>query len=245
MIKFLALALIAIAAFAYSSGFDGEAARALLGQSGALLAIDAQEIAALAATLALLLLIVPALFGAYRGRFFGAVRDLLSWTAIGVALVGGYSYREELGRIAYRLAGEFSPPGSSLGVEQRQAGESAVRIRRRGDGHFVARVTVNGATATMLVDTGASTVVLSQSDAKLLGIDTRRLKYTVPVQTANGLAYAAHVRLPSVAVGSISLVNVDALVAQPGVLKESLLGMTFLSRLRSYEFAGEFLTFRN
>lgn len=245
MIRLVALALVGLAVFAYTSRADSEFARMLLGENGAAFSIDAQEFGALAATLGLLLLVVPALFGAYRGRVLGAVRDLLSWTAIGVMLVGGYSYRDELGRIAYRLAGEFSPPGSSLGVEQRQAGESAVKIRRRGDGHFVARVTVNGASATMLVDTGASTVVLSQTDAKLLGVDARRLKYTVPVQTANGLAYAAHARLPSVAVGSIVLTNVDALVAQPGVLKESLLGMTFLSRLRSYEFAGEFLTFRN
>lgn len=245
MIRLIALALVGFAVFIYTAGADGEFVRNLFGENGAALAIDQQDLGALAATLGLLLLVVPAVVGAYRGRMAGAVRDLASWTAIGVVLVGGYSYRDELGRIAYRLAGEFSPPGSSLGVEQRQAGESAVKIRRRGDGHFVARVTVNGASATMLVDTGASTVVLSQSDAKLLGVDTRRLKYSVPVQTANGLAYAAHARLPSVAVGSISLANVDALVAQPGVLRESLLGMTFLSRLRSYEFAGEFLTFRN
>jgi aspartyl protease family protein len=88
-------------------------------------------------------------------------------------------------------------------------------------------------------------VVLRQSDARLLGVDTRNLRYTVPVQTANGLAYAAHARLREVSIGSITLRNVDALVAQPGALKESLLGMSFLSRLRSYEFAGEFLTFRN
>lgn len=245
MIRLVALVLLAAAILAYAGGIDGSFFDKVAGGQATAFSVDAQEFGALAAMLALLLLIVPALFGAYRGRLLGAVRDLLNWTAIGIVLVGGYSYRDELGRMAYRLAGEFSPPGTSLGVEQRQSGESAVRIRRRGDGHFVARVSVNGATATMLVDTGASTVVLSQSDAKSLGIDTRRLKYTVPVQTANGLAYAAHARLPSVAVGSINLANVDALVAQPGVLKESLLGMTFLSRLRSYEFAGEFLTFRN
>lgn len=206
---------------------------------------DAQELTALAAALALLMITVPAVFGAYRGRLGSAVRDLASWALLGVALVGVYSYRDELGRIAFRIAGELSPPGTTLGVDQRQAGERAVRIRRRGDGHFVARVAVNGASVAMLVDTGASTVVLKQTDAKLLGVDTRRLNYTVPVQTANGLAYAAPARLGEVAIGNITVRNVDALVAQPGVLKESLLGMTFLSRLRSYEFAGEFLTFRN
>jgi aspartyl protease family protein len=230
---------------AVALGFGGSGLRALFGAEEGALAADAQELTLLAASLALLVIVLPAVFGGYRGRIGGAIRDLLSWTAIALVLVAGYSYRDELGRIAFRIAGELSPPGSSLAVEQRQAGERAVRIRKRGDGHFVARVSVDGTSVSMLVDTGASTVVLRQSDARLLGVDTRTLRYTVPVQTANGLAYAAHARLHEVAIGSISVRNVDALVAQPGVLKESLLGMSFLSRLRSYEFAGEFVTFRN
>jgi aspartyl protease family protein len=67
----------------------------------------------------------------------------------------------------------------------------------------------------------------------------------VPVQTANGVTYAAHVRLNSIAIGSIQVEGVDALVSQPGSLRENLLGMSFLSRLRSYEFSGDFLTLRS
>jgi aspartyl protease family protein len=245
MIRLVILLVVAAALGAFLFDGDGSVTQTLLQAEEGLLSADIQELAALAAMLALLVIVVPAVFGGYKGRVGGAVRDLLSWTALGLILVAGYSYRDELGRIAFRIAGEFSPPGASLGVEQRQAGERAVRIRRRGDGHFVARVSVDGASVSMLVDTGASTVVLRQSDAKLLGVDTRRLRYTVPVQTANGLAYAAHARLREVAIGSITLHNVDALVAQPGALKESLLGMSFLSRLRSYEFAGDFVTFRD
>lgn len=206
---------------------------------------DAQELTALAAAVLLLGLTLPAVFGGYGGRFGRALRDIVAWAVIGIALMAGYSYRDELGRIAFRIAGELTPPGTAQNVEQRQTGERAVRIRRRGDGHFVARVTVEGQSVSMLVDTGASSVVLKQTDAKLLGVDIKKLRYTVPVQTANGLAYAAQARLTEVQIGTIAVRSVDALVAQPGVLKESLLGMSFLSRLRSYEFAGEFLTFRN
>ena len=245
MMRTVVLVIAVVCLALYFGGFDASGLRALLAEEGAG-AADMGELWALAASVALVVIVLQALFGAYKGRAGSAVRDLLSWSAMGLVLVAGYSYRDELGRIAYRIAGELSPPGASLGVEQRQvAGERAVRIRRRGDGHFVASVTVDSASVSMLVDTGASTVVLRQSDARLLGLDTRRLRYTVPVQTANGLAYAAHARLAEVGIGSITLKNVDALVAQPGVLKESLLGMSFLSRLRSYEFAGEFLTFRN
>jgi aspartyl protease family protein len=109
----------------------------------------------------------------------------------------------------------------------------------------VARTQVNGVPVTMLIDTGASTVVLKPSDARLAGIDVGSLKYSVPVRTANGTAFAAAVRLRRVAVGPIVLNGIDALVSAPGALDQSLLGMSFLRRLRSYEFSGEFLTLRS
>jgi len=97
---------------------------------------------------------------------------------------------------------------------------------------------------TLLVDTGASTVVLTPSDAERAGLDTDDLAYSVAVHTANGTTYAAPVRLRSVAIGPLVVNNVDALVAQPGSLKENLLGMSFLRRLQSYEFSKDFLTLR-
>ena len=91
---------------------------------------------------------------------------------------------------------------------------------------------------TFLFDTGASMVVLAASRRK-----TRRrrqpagLTFDVPVTTANGAALAAEVQLNEIAVGPIVMRNVgEALVARqsPGALEESLLGMSFLERLKSY-----------
>ncbi len=244
MSVWLAIVLLVIAAIAYVSRADADLIRGLRTDGELLWGLDSQEIAVLATGLAFVLLIVPALFGAYRGRWGSAFRDILGWTAVAAVMATGYNYRDELGQIAFRIAGEFAPVVSPATVEPPPTGDRSHRIRRRSDGHFTASVAVNGASVPMLVDTGASTVVLRQVDAKKLGVDTTNLKYTVPVQTANGVAYAAHVRLRNVTVGPIALGGVDALVAQPGVLRESLLGMTFLSRLRSYEFSGQFLTFR-
>ena len=98
---------------------------------------------------------------------------------------------------------------------------------------------------TLLVDTGASTVVLKPADAARAGIDTRSLGYTAAVQTANGTTYAAPVRLRSITIGPIELRDVEALVAKPGSINENLLGMSFLRRLRSYEFSKDFLTLRS
>ena len=244
MSVWLALVLLVIAGVAYVSGADADLIRGLRTDGELLWGLDSQEIAVLATGLAFVLLIVPALFGAYRGRWGSAFRDILGWTAVAVVMATGYNYRDELGQIAFRIAGEFAPVVGPPTVEPPLAGDRSHRIRRRSDGHFTASVAVNGVSVPMLVDTGASTVVLRQVDAKKLGVDTATLKDTVPVQTANGVAYAAHVRLRNVTVGPIALGGVDALVAQPGVLRESLLGMTFLSRLRSYEFSGQYLTFR-
>ncbi len=211
---------------------------------GDIFGLELYQFAAFTTGIALLVFLGTSLLGSYRGRIGQALKDVTAWVAIAAVLVGVYSFKEELTGVAYRLAGELSPPGSAIPVETSPAGERAVRIRRRMDGHFGANVTVDGTSLSMLVDTGASTVVLRQGDAKRLGIDTTTLRYSVPVQTANGLAYAAPVRLRNLTIGPIVVPQVEALVAQTGTLKESLLGMTFLSRLRSYEFSGDFLTLR-
>jgi aspartyl protease family protein len=213
------------------------------GDAGTLTGLGEREMMGLVVSGALLLFVGSSLLFDYRGRVGQAVRDFFTWVAIGVALVAVYTFRGELSEVAYRVAGELLPPGQGI-VQSGEPGERAVRIRRRGDTHFIARAEVNGAPLSLLVDTGASSVVLKPADAQAAGIDTSRLVYSVAVQTANGTAYAAPVRLRVVAVGPIRLQAVDALVAQPGSLRESLLGMSFLRRLRSYEFSGDFLTLR-
>jgi aspartyl protease family protein len=70
------------------------------------------------------------------------------------------------------------------------------------------------------------------------------LHYTVDIETANGHARAAEVSLKQVSVGFITERAVPALIAQPGQLKESLLGMSFLNRLESYEMRGDRLLMR-
>lgn len=193
----------------------------------------------------IMLLLALSLLAGYRGRFGEAMRHLAVWVTIGLGLIAGYAYRDELTSVAYRVAGELLPPGQTIQVETVPGQETAVRIRRRGDGHFIARTDINGSAATMLVDTGASSVVLRPADAERAGIEVRRLTYSVAVQTANGTTYAAPVRLKSISVGPIRMRDIEALVAKPGTLKESLLGMSFLRRLRSYEFSGDFLTLRS
>jgi aspartyl protease family protein len=222
----------------------GAGALLVRGDAETIAGVDINEAAAVAAGCIMLLLVASSVRSSYHGRAASAARDLLAWAGIALVLVGGYSFRDEIRGLGHRVVGELAPPGSVLRADTQQDGERAVRIRRRPDGHFVARADINGTSMTMLVDTGASTVVLRQADAQKLGIDIDKLKYTVPVQTANGTSYAAHVRLKKFSVGTINFTEVEALVSKPGALRDSLLGMSFLNRLRSYEFSGDYLTMR-
>lgn len=206
--------------------------------------MDNTEIAILAAGVLLIAVYVVILLKDERGRPLRALRYLLTWAAFGLFLITSYTYRQDLSGVIYRVAGELVPAGQTMVVETEDKSEHAVRVRRRFDGHFSVRAAVNGEAMLLLVDTGASTVVLKPADAARAGVDTRDLSYSVPVQTANGLAYAAPVHLRTIAIGPLVIHNVDALVARPGSVNENLLGMSFLMRLRSYEFSMEFLTLR-
>jgi aspartyl protease family protein len=217
----------------------------LRADAGSIAGFDPSDFAVAVASIALLIFLGSSIAGSYRGRSGQAVRDLLTWSLLALVLVAGYSFREDLLTFGNRVAVELLPPGTPVRGDAQIAGERSVQIRRRPDGHFVAHAQVNGVALYMLVDTGASTVVLKRDDARQLGINLNDREYVVPVQTANGVTYAARVRLRSLKVGPISVNNVEALVAKPGTLKENLLGMSFLSRLRSYEFTTDVLTLRS
>jgi len=103
---------------------------------------------------------------------------------------------------------------------------------------------VNGARIPMVLDTGASSVVLTQEAAKAAGLPLEVLNYSVNVDTANGRARAAPVTLDRMSIGGITERAVPALIAQPGQLRVSLLGMSFLNRLESWEVRGERLVMR-
>lgn len=214
----------------------GAAALALLlrGDLQPIGGLEPGDFASLMTGLALLIFIGGGTLLSYRGQAGRAVKDLSIWLAILLALVTLYSFRGEFKALGMRVGSELMPglmPVSRTGAD----GGTVVEIPRRTDAHFVVRARINGAAVEMLVDTGASNVVLTGDDARRAGLDPDRLVFSVPVTTANGRTLVAPVQLRALAVGEIGAANVEALVAQPGALEQSLLGMSFLSRLRSYE----------
>lgn len=176
----------------------------------------------------------------FRGRVAVALKAAVFWMAIVVGLAVVYAYRDPLRQVADRVLSEAIPGYvvSSGGVG------GTVEVARSANGGFAVGATVNGASVTLMLDTGASTVVLTQEAARAAGLAVDTLRYDVPVDTANGRTRAAGVMLDRLTVGSITERNVRALVSAPGALRTSLIGMSFLSRLESFEIRGDRLILR-
>jgi aspartyl protease family protein len=185
-------------------------------------------------------LIAASVVALYRGKLGKALRDAGLWLLIMGILIVGYTLRSDLGHLGLRVFATLVP---GYGVSSEDG--RTIEFAAGPDGHFLIKGSVDGAPITFVADTGATTVLLSYEDAKHAGIDVDSLSFRAPVQTANGLAMAAPYTIGSLTTGEISRLNVPALIAQPGLINTSLLGMSFLGRLSSFEVRGDRLILRD
>ncbi|HWK63340.1 MAG TPA: TIGR02281 family clan AA aspartic protease [Rhizobiaceae bacterium] len=168
-------------------------------------------------------------------------RSLALWLLVALLLVAGYQYRYELQDVANRVTAGLVP-GSPLSISD---GGNTVLLEKAGNGHFEARILVNGAPVRAVVDTGATATVLTSADACAAGFDPASLNYTITVSTANGTARSARVTAGEIALGTISRSNVPVLVAEAGMLDRSLLGMNFIGSLSGFDVRGDRMTLRD
>ncbi|HET7408730.1 MAG TPA: TIGR02281 family clan AA aspartic protease [Paracoccaceae bacterium] len=166
-------------------------------------------------------------------------RFAVVWTAVFAIAVTGYANREDLHPIYDRLRGNIYPSVALTTAE----GEA--QLRRAWDGHYRAQAEVNGVPMQLMIDTGASMVLLPYEKVQALGIDPGELDFSLPVTTANGMSTVAPIRLSSIRIGPIAAFDIEAAVAHPGRLKVGLLGMSFIDKLTEISFRGETLTLRN
>ena len=205
---------------------------------GKTLGLANQDFGQLAALVAILVFVGAGVLGRQLGAF-AIIRSTLAWAVIILAVAGLYASRDELGGFAGRLLGALAP---GLPVTGRLTGDvnpDSVSVVRASDGHFAVRASVDDTPLTLLVDTGASFVTLTYEDAQRVGIDTTGLDFGTPIRTANGAMTTAPIRLDRIAIGPIERRDVRALVAPPGSLEQSLLGMTFLNTLGGYAITGD------
>lgn len=186
----------------------------------------------------------------------GVVREAFTWVAVLGGLAYGVLHLDQVSELnaylmgqepaaagqkaAGRLTMDFSKLRARTTEErppQQTRAPSGMSVELASDsrGHFEARAEINGRDISALVDTGASAVVLTYEDAERAGVYVKDSDFTLASRTANGIARNAPVTLDEVCIESVCVRNVRAMIAEPGRLHVSLLGMTYLSRLARFE----------
>ncbi len=210
--------------------------------TGSVMGIDNDDFGRLVTGAALVSVLSAGIFSS-RHRLGETARMLGLWAVIILALVAGYQYRYELQDVASRVTGGLIV-GSPLSITDAE-GRTSVMLEKRPNGHFEARMTVNGATISAMVDTGATSTVLTAADAVRAGFDLQALNFNIPVSTANGTTTTARVVADEVGVGAILRRDLPIMVARDGLLEQSLLGMNFMGSLSGYDVRGDRLILRD
>jgi aspartyl protease family protein len=210
---------------------------ALETDDGTIAGLSRLDFSSLVVKVAVLLFIGALALAFFRDRFSQALEAAAVWVVIAVLLAVGYTYRFQLRSVADRVFAELVPGHAATRGR-------TVEFARGTGGNFGVVAQINGARVAFVLDTGASSVVLTQEAAKAAGLPLEVLSYSVTIDTANGRARAAPVTLDRLSVGGIEERAVPALIAQPGQLRTNLLGMSFLNRLESWEVRGERLMLR-
>jgi len=150
-------------------------------------------------------------------------------------LVSQHLAREPETRAVQAPAAPASPAPRPAASDMPVLSANAAHLRLEDDGHYWANANVDGAHVKFMVDTGASTVALTFNDAQRIGLRPDTLDYKWRIRTAGGEVMGASVMVESIQIGRVEVRNVEAMVLREN-LSQSLLGMTFLSQLESYEF---------
>jgi aspartyl protease family protein len=173
------------------------------------------------------------------------VKNLFPALAIfGVAALAALALRETVtshtdAKPALAEAAETTPEFPTITSHQVRTAS----LRKESDGHFWATAYVDGMPIKLLVDTGASLVALTKTDARRIGINTDKLKQNAKVRTASGEIDAATAMIERIEIDGVTIKNVQAVVIEKG-LEHSLLGMSFLNRLEGWNVTANAIVIR-
>ena len=186
------------------------------------------------ALLYLLLIILPV--SALIGRRVPLIRILgmlLGWGALFAVGLVVLSERQRFDPYLARIA-------SALKLDDQTVSGNEVRIRMAPDGHFWARVKLDGVQRRMLVDSGATVTAVSSATARTAGLAVRKSMFPMVVQTANGSISAEVSEVKNLTLGDIAARDLPVVVS-PAFGETDVLGMNFLSRLKSWRVEGRTL----
>lgn len=186
------------------------------------------------AILYLLLLILPlSALIARRVPILRVLLSLASWTIIAGLLVFVVSERERFDPYLQHVA-------RILKLDDQNVVGEETRIRMSPDGHFWARVTIDGVTRRMLVDSGATVTALSTQTAGAAALDVRQSMFPIVLNTANGRIQAQSATVRELRLGDIVARDLP-IVVSPAFGDTDVLGMNFLSKLKTWRVEGNTL----
>ncbi|HVJ02209.1 MAG TPA: TIGR02281 family clan AA aspartic protease [Sphingomonas sp.] len=160
------------------------------------------------------------------------LRSLLSWAVIALLAFLAVAHRHELSAL-------FAQATAKLGLDDQQVEGSTVRIRMSPDGHFWARVTLNGVERRMLIDSGATITAISEETAAAADVEPGT-GLPVMIETANGTVAAQRGRIQHLAIGPLKTEDLGVVISS-NFGEMDVLGMNFLSRLHSWRVEGNVL----
>lgn len=181
----------------------------------------------------LLILLVVISLSFFSGRAMPIpkiLKYLGIWSIVALVIISLYSYRYEFSDFKTRILGELSPTTA----QTNSSGQLIINIAR--DGHFYLNIIVNHTPMRFMIDTGASDIIIGMPEAKKLGIKTDELAFAKSYQTANGKSFGANITLKKMTIGDVDFYDISASVNSSN-MGTPLLGMSFLRKLRKYEFS--------
>ena len=132
------------------------------------------------------------------------------------------------------LYGMWGDIRATIQPQQAMGAQGEIVLPRQQDGHYYVTAMVNQEPVRFVIDTGATDIVLTQSDAQKIGFVLDDLKFIGTAFTANGQVRTARVRLDSFDIGTVETAGISASVNE-GEMTTSLLGMAYLSRFSSIQ----------
>ena len=189
--------------------------------------------------LKVIFLIILLLFFIYtyssRKSHSTSINSMILWALIFIILIVVYAFRFELESLKNRIFAVLIPSYSWTN-EQGQ-----LVIARSKDGHFYLNaVTSINKKIRFLVDTGASDIALTKEAAVKLGINLKKLRYTKKYYTANGVSYAAPVRIKQLTIGKKTFYDLEGHVTSGG-LDTPLLGMSLIEDFSNFKITKDML----
>lgn len=171
-------------------------------------------------------------------QFSQTIKYLTFWLGIILTILGIYSFRHRLVEVLNIIEEKVLP------FKDPEIQPGLMKFPSNNKGHFMIEAIVEGVPIKFKLDTEATLVILTQMDARRLGLTVNELAYTHPTNTTDGLVWSAPIRLQKIKVGEASVSNIAASISKDD-LAQSLLGMSFLKKIKDYKIHKDVLILKN